>query len=134
MPNSSKKSENRGQRPSSKPGGDAGQGAREADMPDELKEESVRDADSDSSATKMPEESQHQGGPRAERGQAKRPDPNREPGGQDLDNEDVEGNVFYDENTEIKRESEVHDATGAPIGKREKVTPDSDQFHKQPRK
>jgi hypothetical protein len=59
-----------------------------------------------------------------------RSDPNREPGDQDLFNEDTEGNVFYDKNTEIKRESEFHDSTAAPIGKPPKVNQDTDEFGK----
>ncbi len=62
------------------------------------------------------------------------PDPNREPGDDELFNEDSQGNVFYDKNTEIKRETEFHDATGAPIGRPQKVTPASDEFGQQGKK
>ncbi len=118
-----------------------GQGARGAEgyndsgrseifyMPGELKEESVADADTDSSATKLPRSEQ---GEQSGSGENNEPnDPNRQPGDQDLYNEDKQGGVFYDKNTEIKRESEFHDSTGAPIGKQPKVTRDTDEFGKQ---
>ena len=71
------------------------------------------------------------GGGHRERGRPQPPDPNREPGGDALYNEDTQGGVFYDKNTEIKRETEFHDATAAPIvDEKQKVTPENDQFRK----
>ncbi len=58
-------------------------------------------------------------------------DPNREPGDEDLYNRDKQGNVFYDKNTEERRETQFHDATAADIGKQKKVTPEDDEFGKQ---
>lgn len=68
------------------------------------------------------------------KGQGQQNDPNREPGDQDLYNEDKQGNVFYDKNTEIKRETEFHDATATPVGNEPKVTQENDQFGKQKKK
>ncbi len=59
------------------------------------------------------------------------PDPNREPGDEDLYNRDTQGNVFYDKNTEERRETHFHDATAADIGNQPKVTPEDDEFGKQ---
>ncbi len=113
-------------------------------MPGELPEEVVGQGNKQKSATgekaaedpgrgeDVQEDQQPAGGGgHRERGQPQPPDPNREPGGNALYNEDAQGGVFYDKNTEIKRETEFHDATAAPIvDEKQKVTPENDQFGK----
>lgn len=63
------------------------------------------------------------------------PDPNREPGDEDLYNRDKQGNIFYDKNTEIRRETQFHDATASEIGTdEEKVNRENDLFRNQKEK
>ena len=102
-------------------------------MPGQLPEEAVGQGNKQNDATgeSAPSQVGKGKGSQPQQGGRPRPDPNREPGDDTLYNEDKQGNVFYDKNTEIRRESQFHDATAAPLGDdKQKVKPENDQFGK----